>query len=221
MKLLIIEDEPKIAQLLEDYLQHSGFRTHWEPTGRGGLEWLKNNQASMVLLDLMLPDMDGLEVCRELRKTSNIAIIMITAKVDEVDRLIGLELGADDYICKPFSPREVVARVKALSRRLETPTVATDFSLDESRLAVNYQGESVELTTVEFALIKSLAARPGHIRNRQQLMDNIYQDNRIVSDRTVDSHIKKVRRKLADTFPEVQFIHSIYGAGYRFEIVEE
>lgn len=221
MKILIIEDEPKIAQLLEDYLQHSGFSTHWEPTGRGGLEWLQNSEASMVLLDLMLPDIDGLEVCRELRKTSDIAIIMITAKVDEVDRLIGLELGADDYICKPFSPREVVARVKALSRRLTAPTAATDFSLDESRLAVNYQGKSVELTTVEFALVKSLAARPGHIRNRQQLMDSIYQDNRIVSDRTVDSHIKKVRRKLADMFPEVQFIHSIYGAGYRFEIVQE
>lgn len=222
MTLLIIEDEPKIAQLLQDYLQHSGYSTHWEPTGRGGLAWLEHNQADMVLLDLMLPDMDGLDVCRELRKTSDIAIIMITAKVDEVDRLIGLELGADDYICKPFSPREVVARVKALHRRLGTSQLeaTTDFNLDESRLAVNYQGQSVELTTVEFALIKSLAERPGHIRNRQQLMDSIYQDNRIVSDRTVDSHIKKVRRKLADVFPEVQFIHSIYGAGYRFEITD-
>ncbi len=221
MTLLIIEDEPKIAQLLQDYLEHSGFRTHWEPTGKGGLEWLEQNTAQMVLLDLMLPDMDGLDVCRTLRKSSDIAIIMITAKVDEVDRLIGLELGADDYICKPFSPREVVARVKALQRRLGGNTESTGFSLDESRLAVNYQGKSVELTTVEFALIKTLAQRPGHIRNRQQLMDSIYQDNRIVSDRTVDSHIKKVRRKLADAFPNVQFIHSIYGAGYRFEIVEE
>lgn len=220
MTLLIIEDEPKIAQLLQDYLQHSGFATHWEPTGKGGLEWLKANSADMVLLDLMLPDMDGLDVCRELRKTSDIAIIMITAKVDEVDRLIGLELGADDYICKPFSPREVVARVKALHRRLATTSQPTSFSLDESRLSVNYQGRSVELTTVEFALVQSLAERPGHIRNRQQLMDSIYQDNRIVSDRTVDSHIKKVRRKLADAFPDVQFIHSIYGAGYRFEIEE-
>src|SRR5690625_2209018 len=120
MTLLIIEDEPKIAQLLQDYLQHSGYSTHWEATGGGGLQWLESNQADMVLLDLMLPDMDGLDVCRELRKSSDIAIIMITAKVDEVDRLIGLELGADDYICKPFSPREVVARVKALHRRLRS-----------------------------------------------------------------------------------------------------
>src|SRR5690625_1505527 len=222
MTLLIIEDEPKIAQLLQDYLQHSGYSTHWEATGGGGLQWLESNQADMVLLDLMLPDMDGLDVCRELRKSSDIAIIMITAKVDEVDRLIGLELGADDYICKPFSPREVVARVKALHRRLGTSQLeaTTDFSLDESRLAVNYQGQSVELTTVEFALIKSLAERPGHIRNRQQLMDSIYQDNRRSEERRVDSHIKKVRRKLADVFPEVQFIHSIYGAGYRFEITD-
>lgn len=218
-QLLIIEDEPKIARLLEDYLNHSGFSTHWCDTGQGGLDWLKHNNAHIVLLDLMLPDMDGLEVCKQLRATSNIAIIMITAKVDEVDRLIGLELGADDYICKPFSPREVVARVKALMRRLTPqPEQHNSYQLDENRLAFSYQGQEVVFTMVEFALLRSLAERPGHIRNRQQLMDHIYEDNRIVSDRTVDSHIKKVRRKLADAFPHTQFIHSIYGAGYRFEV---
>lgn len=218
-QLLIIEDEPKIARLLQDYLTHSGFTTHWCDTGQGGLNWLASNRADMVLLDLMLPDMDGLDVCKQLRATSDIAIIMITAKVDEVDRLIGLELGADDYICKPFSPREVVARVKALMRRLQ-PNEAQEesYQLDENRLAFRYQGKEVVFTMVEFALLRSLAERPGHIRNRQQLMDHIYEDNRIVSDRTVDSHIKKVRRKLADTFPSAQFIHSIYGAGYRFEV---
>lgn len=220
--ILIIEDEPKIAQLLQDYLQHSGYSTHWCDTGESGLEWLAEHQASMVLLDLMLPGMDGLAVCKKLRQESDIAIIMITAKVDEVDRLIGLELGADDYICKPFSPREVVARVKALMRRLSPEQQSdTDYTLDENHLTFNYQGQSIELTMVEFALLRSLSERPGHIRNRQQLMDNIYNDNRIVSDRTVDSHIKKVRRKLADAFPDTHFIHSIYGAGYRFEITEE
>src|SRR5690554_4831198 len=228
-RLLIVEDEPKIARLVADYLEGSGYTTQHIDHGDQVLPWLQQQSAdeqlpALVLLDLMLPGTDGLTLCREIRQRwPGVAIIMLTAKVDEVDRLIGLELGADDYICKPFSPREVVARVKALHRRLGTSQLeaTTDFSLDESRLAVNYQGQRVELTTVEFALIKSLAERPGHIRNRQQLMDSIYQDNRIVSDRTVDSHIKKVRRKLADVFPEVQFIHSIYGAGYRFEITSE
>ncbi|HLR18002.1 MAG TPA: response regulator [Alcanivoracaceae bacterium] len=221
-QLLIIEDEPKIARLLQDYLTHSGFSSHWCATGQAGLDWLAENNAQIVLLDLMLPDMDGLEVCKQLRRTSDIAIIMITARVDEVDRLLGLELGADDYICKPFSPREVVARVKALQRRLQPETQHHQgFHFDDNRLSFHYQGQEVAFTMVEFALLRSLAERPGHIRNRQQLMDHIYDDNRIVSDRTVDSHIKKVRRKLAEVFPHTQFIHSIYGVGYRFDIEKE
>lgn len=221
-QILIIEDEPKIASLLSDYLQHAGYQATACHTGEDGLALLRDQPFDVVLLDLMLPGMDGLEVCKQLRRFSNVPVIMITALVDEVDRLLGLELGADDYICKPFSPREVVARVKAMLRRVQlqsdgSPGDTSGLSLDENRVQAIYQGRSVTLTLVEFALLKTLAEHPGHIRSRQQLIDRIYTDNRVVSDRTVDSHIKKLRRKLAEAFPETEFIHSIYGAGYRFE----
>ncbi|WP_111657240.1 response regulator [Isoalcanivorax indicus] len=224
-RILIIEDEPKIASLLSDYLSHAGHDTAIAGTGEAGLAALREQRTDVVLLDLMLPDMDGLEVCKRLRTFTDTPVIMVTARVEEVDRLLGLELGADDYICKPFSPREVVARVKALLRRIDTlgqdkagDAAASGLELDDNRIEVRYQGKAVTLTVVEFALLKTLASHPGHIRSRQQLIDRIYNDNRVVSDRTVDSHIKKLRRKLADAFPEVEFIHSIYGAGYRFEL---
>ncbi|MBZ2189693.1 response regulator [Alcanivorax sp. JB21] len=229
-RVLIIEDEPKIASLLSDYLGHAGYDPVIAETGGAGLEALQQHGADVVLLDLMLPDMDGLEVCKKIRAAGNTPVIMVTAKVEEVDRLVGLELGADDYICKPFSPREVVARVKALLRRMASVSLDSQdqnkdnpsgITLDEDRIEVRYQEQSITLTVVEFALLKTLAERPGHIRSRQQLIDRIYNDNRVVSDRTVDSHIKKLRRKLADAFPGVEFIHSIYGAGYRFELTDK
>lgn len=226
-RILIIEDEPKIASLLSDYLGHAGYEPIIAETGGAGLNVLQQQGADVVLLDLMLPDMDGLEVCKQIRGAGDTPVIMVTAKVEEVDRLVGLELGADDYICKPFSPREVVARVKALLRRVATlqgdsqdQADLSGLTLDEDRIEARYRGQSITLTVVEFALLKTLAERPGHIRSRQQLIDRIYNDNRVVSDRTVDSHIKKLRRKLADTFPNVEFIHSIYGAGYRFELTD-
>ncbi|MBA3980865.1 MAG: two-component system response regulator BaeR [Alcanivorax sp.] len=224
-RILIIEDEPKIASLLADYLGHAGHDTTVAGTGEAGLAAVRESNIDVILLDLMLPDMDGLEVCKQLRTFTDTPVIMVTARVEEVDRLLGLELGADDYICKPFSPREVVARVKALLRRLDTlgqdktaEANTSGLELDENRIEARYQGKAVTLTVVEFALLKTLAAHPGHIRSRQQLIDRIYNDNRVVSDRTVDSHIKKLRRKLTDAFPDVEFIHSIYGAGYRFEL---
>lgn len=226
-RVLIIEDEPKIASLLSDYLGHAGYEPIIAETGGGGLAVLQQQGADVVLLDLMLPDMDGLEVCKQIRAAGDTPVIMVTAKVEEVDRLVGLELGADDYICKPFSPREVVARVKALLRRVaalqgdsQDSADLSGLTLDEDRIEARYRGQSITLTVVEFALLKTLAERPGHIRSRQQLIDRIYNDNRVVSDRTVDSHIKKLRRKLAETFPNVEFIHSIYGAGYRFELTD-
>jgi two-component system response regulator BaeR len=136
--------------------------------------------------------------------------------VDELDRLLGLELGADDYICKPFSPREVIARIKVILRRLQQPEHSKNgLSLDADRLSLSFNGQSLALTAVEFALIQTLADRPGFIRSRQQLMDHIYDDHRVVSDRTIDSHVKKLRQKLAELFPNIQFIDSVYGAGYR------
>ncbi|MDF1630590.1 MAG: response regulator [Alcanivoracaceae bacterium] len=216
IRVLIIEDEDKLASLLADYCRHAGFAPTVCPRGTAGLQHLRDQGADVVLLDLMLPDGDGLEVCKEMRRFSNVPILIISAKVDELDRLLGLELGADDYICKPFSPREVIARIKVILRRLQQP--ANDergLQLDADRLIISLAGQTLSLTAVEFALMQALADHPGYIRSRQQLMDRIYDDHRIVSDRTIDSHVKKLRQKLAERFPGIPFIDSVYGAGYR------
>jgi two-component system response regulator BaeR len=167
----------------------------------------------------MLPGRDGLAICREVRAFSTVPIIMVTARVEEIDRLIGLEIGADDYVCKPFSPREVMARVKAVLRRAAGAPVAGDcpLRLDEDRLEAHAGGRAVALTAVEFRLLKILSAEPGRIFSRNRLMDGIYPDHRVVSDRTIDSHVKKLRRKLEAAAPGLQLIHSVYGAGYKVE----
>lgn len=217
MNILIIEDEQRIADLLSDYLKAAEFTPEHLDSGLHAVEHIKNTQPDLILLDIMLPGKDGLEICKEVRKTSQVPIIMLSARVEELDRILGLELGADDYICKPFSPREVIARVKAVIRRhygLQTPT---EWTLDESRSQVQYQQQQVALTSVEFALFHVLFEHPGQIFSRAQLMNRIYQDGRIVSDRTVDSHIKKLRQKLHQAWPETEVIHSVYGIGYKFE----
>lgn len=218
--ILIVEDELKLARLQMDYLQNAGFDTDCLSNGLEVLPWLKANHTDLIVLDLMLPGRDGLEICRELRSFSAVPIIMITARIEEIDRLLGLELGADDYICKPFSPREMVARVKAVLRRLRTPTTAalsSDLKLAPHSFRVFAGGQEVELTTVEFQLLQALYQQPGRIFSRSKLMDLIYQDQRIVSDRTIDSHIKKLRKKLTDLLPGQELIHSVYGAGYRYD----
>lgn len=218
--LLIVEDEPKLASLLADYLRQAEFEPHIVDDGNRVIEAIKNLQPAAVLLDLMLPGRDGISLCREIRTFSQVPILMVTARVEEVDRLLGLELGADDYICKPFSPREVVSRVKAVLRRTRgevANAIGAGFELDEHRLEVRFEQSTVTLTSVEFQLLKRLASEPGRIFSRDHLMSYMYNDHRIVSDRTIDSHIKKLRKKLADTWPQREFIHSVYGAGYRFE----
>jgi len=218
--ILIVEDELKLARLQVDYLQNAGFDTDCLSNGLDVLPWLKVNHTDLILLDLMLPGRDGLDICRELRSFSTVPIIMITARIEEIDRLLGLELGADDYICKPFSPREMVARVKAVLRRLQPQTtvvLASALKLDPHSFRVLAGGQEVELTTVEFQLLQALYQQPGRIFSRSKLMDLIYQDQRIVSDRTIDSHIKKLRKKLTDLLPDQELIHSVYGAGYRFD----
>jgi two-component system response regulator BaeR len=184
------------------------------------LPWFKANPTDLIVLDLMLPGRDGLDICRELRSFSSVPIIIITARIEEIDRLLGLELGADDYICKPFSPREMVARVKAVLRRQQTQSIdalVSPLKLDPHSFRVLAEGHEVELTTVEFQLFQALHQQPGRIFSRSKLMDLIYQDQRIVSDRTIDSHIKKLRKKLADLIPDQELIHSVYGAGYRYD----
>ncbi len=220
--VLIVEDEPKIARLLEDYLQQSNYETHWLDSGLTVDDWCKNNNPDVVLLDLMLPGKDGLAVCRELRSHSQVPIIMVTARVDEIDRLLGLELGADDYICKPFSPREVVARVKALLRRVEmikaNPTTAyRGLAIDDEKFSATVDGHALDLTPVEFRLLTLLASQPGRVFSRDQLMNNIYLDGRVVSDRTVDSHVKNLRQKIHETIGSDELIRSIYGVGYKLE----
>ncbi|TDO99642.1 response regulator [Marinomonas balearica] len=220
-KVLIVEDEPKLAELMSAYLEQAGYEHYHLERGDIVIDYVKNNQVDLILLDLMLPGLDGIEVCKQVRQFSGIPIIMVTAKAEEIDRLIGLEMGADDYVCKPFSPREVVARVKANLRRVELDHVEspkTDgFDLDADRLRATYKGELIDLTTVEFQLLQLLIKEPGRVFGRDLIMKSIYSDSRVVSDRTIDSHIKKLRKKISAVAPELNVIHSVYGAGYRFE----
>jgi two-component system response regulator BaeR len=217
-KILIVEDEPKLALVLSDYLAQSSFKPTILDNGLDVVPYVRENQPDLILLDLMLPGRDGMEICKEIRTFSNTPIIMITARVEEIDRLLGLELGADDYVCKPFSPREVVARVKAVLRRSggEITTQANDLILDRARYQATLNGMDLDLTAVEFKLLDFLAANPGRIYSRDQLMDRIYSDHRIVSDRTIDSHIKKLRKKLAAIDPNKELVGSVYGVGYKF-----
>lgn len=218
--ILIVEDEAKIASLLRDYLEKvGGYQTHWVDRGDEAMQAFEKVSPQLVLLDLMLPGMDGLEVCKAIRMKSQVPVIMVTALVEEIDRLLGLELGADDYICKPFSPREVVARVKAVLRRADAygqNKILSGLQIDEEQRIASINNRQLKLSPVEFALLSHLAAQPGRVFSRDQLMSSIYSDYRIVSDRTVDTHVKNLRRKLADAEPGVEMIESVYGVGYRF-----
>jgi two-component system response regulator BaeR len=217
-RILIVEDEPKLAALLSDYLQQAGFEASRLDNGLEVAPRVREQAPDLILLDLMLPGKDGLEVCKEVRSFSAVPIVMVTARVEEIDRLLGLELGADDYICKPFSPREVVARVKAVLRRAGAATLqAEGLVLDESRYLATLHGHDLDLTAVEFKLLHFLSANPGRIYSRTQLMDRIYPDQRTVGDRTIDSHIKKLRKKLAAVASGEELIHSVYSVGYKFE----
>ena len=205
-------------------MQQSQYTTEIINNGLEVVDWVRTNTPRMILLDIMLPGKDGLEICRELRSFSSVPIIMMTAKVDEIDRLLGLQLGADDYICKPYSPREVVARIATVLRRVETspsPDLSElsyrSISVDESRFSCEVGDVKVDLTRVEFRLILAMVRRPGHVFGRDQLMELVYTDQRVVSDRTIDSHIKNLRRKLNDISKEGDLIHSIYGVGYKLD----
>ena len=218
-RVLIVEDETKLAALLRDYLAQEGYEVTMLHRGDEVEPWVRGHEVDLVLLDLMLPGKNGLDVCKALRASTDVAIIMVTARVDEIDRLLGLELGADDYICKPFSPREVVARVKAVLRRARRGERAAEdgVKLDEAGYRATVAGRDLGLTAVEFQLLKVLTDHPGRIYTRDQLMDAMYRDERVVADRTVDSHIKKIRRKIAAVLPEREIVHSVYGVGYKYE----
>ncbi|PXW97401.1 two-component system response regulator BaeR [Sphaerotilus hippei] len=225
--ILIVEDEPKLAALLADYLRAAGHASVTVDDGLAVGPAVRRHDPALVLLDLMLPGQDGMAVCRELRGFSRVPIIMLTARVDEVDRLLGLELGADDYLCKPYSPREVVARVKAQLRRLSWappaaagPGTAADpggLTIDDSTLRASLARQPLDLTPAEFRLLKALAAQPGRVFARDQLLDQLHDDGRAVTDRAVDSHIRNLRRKLEAATGGSDPIRSVYGVGYAWE----
>lgn len=215
--VLIVEDEPTLGQILSEYLQQSGFNTHIIAEGLTVIDWIKAHKPNLVILDLMLPHRDGLDIYRELRTFSDVPVIMATAKVEEIDRLLGLELGADDYICKPYSSREVVARVKNIVRRNTPKSQTQNLIVNEDTMTAHYYQKALQLTPAEFKLLHFLFNHQDKIYSRNQLMDKIYQDSRIVTDRTIDSHIKNLRRKLHEINDESECIKSIYGMGYKFE----
>jgi len=217
-RILVVEDEPKLALLLLDYLRVAGYTAESIGDGLTAQDALRSRPFDALLLDLTLPAIDGLQVCRELRTFSDIPVLMLTARIEEVDRLIGLDVGADDYICKPFSPREVVARLRAILRRSQrAPPTRSTLHMDPSTREARYHDVILDLTSVEFRLLALLTATPGRILSRDRVLDGLYDDGRAVLDRTVDSHIRNLRRKLASVRPGTEPIRSIYGMGYRWD----
>lgn len=219
--ILIVEDEKKLADVLGEYLAQLDYTTHWIENGMDALPWIRTHSPILILLDLMLPGKDGLSIFRELRTFSDVPVIMVTAKIDEIDRLIGLELGADDYICKPYSPREVVARVKNVLRRF-SPTIASSdhrclIEIDTPTMVAKINHQKLELTPSEFRLLQQFFNNANRVYSREQLLNCIYDDNRVVTDRTVDSHIKNLRKKLVSAAPDCDVIKSVYGVGYKLE----
>ena len=224
--ILIVEDEKKIAELLRDYLKQAGFDTHILTRGDNVIPWIKNNSLDLILLDLMLPGMNGIEVCRDIRKFSQIPIIMITAQTEEIDRLLGLELGADDYISKPFSPREVVARVKAVLRRVvqsssvgnEIKALGMRLNAETHQIWINEQ--EVSFTPVEFGLLKVFISNPERVFSREELLNKVQGYDFVGYDRTIDTHVKNLRKKLSKHGID-NAIFSVYGVGYRLQSLVE
>jgi len=220
--ILLVDDEPKIVRLARDYLERAGFHVLTAGDGPAALRMARAERPDLIVLDLMLPEIDGLDVCRALRRESDVAIIMLTARSEEADRLIGLELGADDYITKPFSPRELVARVRATLRRVQgkvfTPGMirAGELEIDVESQRVLFKGNPVHLTRFEFALLSTLARSPGQVFSRAQLLDKLHGVAVAGYDRSVDSHIKNIRRKIETDPTRPGFILTVYGVGYRF-----
>jgi two-component system alkaline phosphatase synthesis response regulator PhoP len=220
--ILVVDDEPKIATLARDYLEHAGFAVLTAGDGPTALTTIRQRHPDLVVLDLGLPGLDGLDVTREVRRDSTVPIVMLTARDDELDKLLGLELGADDYLTKPFSPRELVARVRAVLRRADRPVDtaerirAGEVVLDVPRMRTEVAGADVELTPTEFHLLATLAARPGRIFTRSQLLDALHGVAFETYERAIDSHIKNLRRKVEPDPRRPRYVLTVYGVGYRF-----
>lgn len=218
-KILIVEDEADLSGIVADYAKAAGYTAEVIADGRTALTRIRSAPPALIVLDLVLPGMDGLSLCRAVRSFSAVPIIMVTARVEELDRLLGFETGADDYMCKPFSPRELVARIKAvLARGQGAVQSPARLQLDAATRGVRVLGSAVDLTPTEFNLLAAMAKRPGVIFSRVQLLDLARRDSLEVNDRAIDTHIKNLRRKLAAVAPELELIQSVYGLGYRVEL---
>lgn len=227
--ILVVEDEIKIAELLQDYLAANNYQHSHIDNGTEVVDWVKQHKPDAILLDLMLPGKDGISICQEIRQFSHVPIIMITAKIEEIDRILGLEIGANDYICKPFSPREVIARLKSLFRLLNTLQDANNGSTTQQlngltlvpeQFLASYKDNELDLTPVEFRLLLKLSKSPKQVFSRQQLVEGIYDDHRIITDRTIDTHIKNLRKKLTNAGADSEAIRSVYGIGYKWDMTE-
>ena len=221
--ILLVDDEPKIAALARDYLEHAGFAVIVAGDGPGAVMLARSRRPDLVVLDLGLPGLDGLDVARTLRRHSDVPIVMLTARTDEADRIAGLELGADDYVTKPFSPRELVARVRAILRRTELATTLADapirildVELDPARLRASIAGRPVDLTPTEFTLLATLARQPGRVFTRSQLLDAIHGLAFEAYERAIDGHVKNLRRKLEPDPAHPRYLQTVHGVGYRF-----
>ena len=215
-KVLIVEDERQIAAYLVKYLKHSGFDTLVLNSGERVTETVKSEQPDLIILDVMLPVKDGVTVCKEVRAFSDVAIMMLTAKVTEIDRIIGLEAGADDYVCKPFNAKELVLRVKAILKRLNIATDNHKLHLSGATQQLGFADKKVKLTKLEFALMALLYGKPSRIFSRQQIMDLAYVEEKNITDRAVDSHVKNLRKKIKSLGINDTVIECVYGAGYQY-----
>jgi DNA-binding response OmpR family regulator len=222
--ILVVDDEPKIADLARDYLEHAGFTVRTAADGEAALTAVHRDRPDLVVLDLGLPGLDGLDVTRAIRRDSNLPVIMLTARDDELDKLLGLELGADDYLTKPFSPRELVARVRAVLRRVDAAAApdpvelirSGDLTLDLPRMRADLAGRAIDLTPTEFALLAAMARQPGRIFTRSQLLDAVHGVAFESYERAIDTHIKNIRRKLEPDPRRPVLVLTVYGVGYRF-----
>jgi two-component system catabolic regulation response regulator CreB len=217
-KILIVEDEPAIAETIQYALETDGFETHLLSAGMAVLAMLDRETVDLIILDIGLPDINGLELCKEIRQKHSLPIIFLTARSDEIDRVVGLEIGADDYVVKPFSPRELAARVKAVLRRSRQPTDVSiepqAFQIDKAKRQITYFGAPLELSRYEYNLLEILMQRPGHVYSREQLMDLAWDEPEASMDRTVDAHIKNIRAKLRSVKPRIDPILTHRGVGY-------
>lgn len=218
-RILIVEDEIKIANLINDYVKAEGYDAETVHDGSLAISAFERFNPDVILLDVMLPGKDGISICKEIRNKSNVGIIIVSAKTEEIDRLIGLEIGADDYVCKPFSPKEVIVRIRSLLRRLQPGEKPSDelIHLDENSYSFKINNQAIKITPTEFRLLAILLKTPGRIYSRSQLVDRLHEHFSDISDRAIDSHIKNVRKKIKEVLPDQEIIKSVYGVGYKAE----